>query len=382
MSRIAEHIKTMPRSGIRDFFELVIGRDDITSLGVGEPDFPTPWHIREATIFAIESGKTMYTSNMGLMKLREVIANYLRENNNLSYEPKNEVLITVGVSEALDLALRALIEQGDEVIYHSPAYVSYGPSISMAYGVPVAVPTYIENDFNLLAKDVEARITDKTKAILLNFPNNPTGAAGDPDEIMKIADLAVKHDLVVIVDEIYGDIVYDEFVSITKFLPKENVLYLNGFSKAYAMTGYRIAYACSTPEIIEGMMKIHQYSMLCASIIGQEAAIEALLHGKEEKERMRKEYETRRNFIVSGFNEIGLSCFMPKGAFYAFPSVKGLNMTGREFALKLLEEENVAVVPGDSFGEEGNYNLRCAYAASLDEIERALEGMRSMIARL
>lgn len=382
MSRIAEHIRTLPRSGIRDFFELVIGRDDVISLGVGEPDFVTPWHIREATIFALERGKTMYTSNLGLLKLREEIVKYAKKQTGKEYDPKKEAIVTVGVSEALDIAMRALITPGDEVIYHSPSYVSYAPTISMAYGVPVALSTTIENDFNPRADEIEKLITDKTKVILLNLPNNPTGATGTKEDLQRIAKLAVKHDIVVLVDEIYCDITYDEFYSISQDLPKENMVYLNGFSKAYAMTGYRVGYACSTPEIIEGMMKIHQYSMLCAPILGQEAGIEALRRGDEEKERMRKEYGKRRNLIVKSFNDMGLDCFMPKGAFYAFPSVEKTGLTGMEFATKLLEEEDVAVVPGSAFGPEGTNHIRCAYAVSEEELTTAIGRMKKFLARL
>lgn len=382
MIEIADHIKDMPRSGIRDFFELVIGRDDIVSLGVGEPDFQTPWHIRESTIFAIERGETMYTSNLGLLSLREEIVKYVKKSINKDFSAAKESLITVGVSEALDIAVRAICNPGDEIIYHSPSYVSYGPTISMAFAKSVKVPTYAENDFNLLAEDLRKAISPKTKAILINFPNNPTGSCGDEAELREIAKIAVENDILVIVDEIYRDIAYKPFFSIAEVLPKENILYLNGFSKAYAMTGYRIGYACGPEKIIEGMMKIHQYSMLCASIIAQKAAIEALKNGDREKETMRKEYEKRRNYIVSGLNDLGLECFMPDGAFYVFPSVESTGLSGKEFATRLLHEENAAVVPGGAFGDEGEYHIRCAYAASLEEIEFALKGMKNIISRL
>ncbi|MBI4979593.1 MAG: aminotransferase class I/II-fold pyridoxal phosphate-dependent enzyme [Spirochaetes bacterium] len=380
--KLASHIERLPRSGIRDFFELVIGRDDVISLGVGEPDFTTPWHIREATIFSLERGMTMYTSNRGLLSLREEIVKYVAPITGKTYSPQTDVLVTVGVSEAFDLALRAIIEPGDEIIYHAPCYVSYSPIIAMCHGVPVTVPTYIENDFDLLAEDVKKRITKKTKAIIINYPNNPTGAAGNLDELKKIAELAVKNNILVILDEVYGELSYDTFVSVANFIPKENLLYLNGFSKAYAMTGYRLGYACGMPDIIEGMMKIHQYTMLCASIIAQEAGVEALRNGAGERETMRADYERRRNVIVSGLNDIGLDCFMPKGAFYAFPSVAKTKLTGKEFAVRLLEAENVAVVPGEAFGVEGKNNIRCCYATALSDIEKALVGMKRFVAKL
>ena len=382
MKRLAPHIVELPRSGIRDFFELVIGRDDVVSLGVGEPDFVTPWHIREASIFAIERGKTMYTSNFGLLSLREEISTYLAPRIGHTYAPSNEVLVTVGVSEAFDLALRALIEPGDEVIYHSPAFVSYGNIVRMCHGVPKAVPTYLANNFDLLADDLAKAITPKTKAIIICFPNNPTGATGNIDELKRIAELAAKHGIYVIVDEIYSELIYDTFESIARHLPKENLIYLNGFSKSYAMTGYRLGYACGTPPVIESMMKIHQYTMMCASVIAQEAAIEALRNGGEEREKMRREYEQRRNFIYAGLKDIGLDCCLPKGAFYVFPSVKKTGLSGKEFALKLLNEENIAVVPGEAFGVEGKDNIRCCYAVSLTDIEFAINGMKKMIKRL
>lgn len=382
MKRLAPHIVELPRSGIRDFFELVIGRDDVVSLGVGEPDFVTPWHIREASIFALERGKTMYTSNFGLLSLREEISSYLAPRIGHTYAPANEILVTVGVSEAFDLALRALIEVGDEVIYHSPAFVSYGNIIRMCHGVPKPVPTYLANNFDLLADDLAKAITPKTKAIIICFPNNPTGATGNIAELKRIAALAVKHGIYVIVDEIYSELIYDEFDSIARYLPKENLIYMNGFSKSYAMTGYRLGYACGAPAVIESMMKIHQYTMMCASIIAQEAAIEALKNGADEREKMRREYEQRRNFICAGLAEIGLDCFVPKGAFYVFPSVKRTKLSGKEFALRLLKEENIAVIPGDAFGPEGADNIRCCYAVSISDIEFAVSGMKKLIARL
>lgn len=383
-SRLADHIVSLPKSGIRDFFELVIGMDDVISLGVGEPDFVTPWNIREAAVYGIENGHTSYTSNLGLMSLREEISRFVDKEYQISYDPATECIITVGVSEALDLVLRALCNPGDEVIYHEPCYVSYRPGIIMAGGVPVKIETREQDDFSLDPDMLKDAITDKTKAVLLNFPCNPTGATLTVEQMQAIADLAIKHNLIIIADEIYSELVYDGKVPSIASLPgmKERTVFLHGFSKAHAMTGFRVGYACGPVDIIDAMMKIHQYTMLCASIIGQEAAIEALKNGDLEKERMRKKYGERRNIIVDGLNTMGLTCFKPKGAFYAFPSIASTGLTSNEFATKLLTEHKVAVVPGTAFGDCGEGFVRCAYAASTEDIYTAMEKMKQFLAEL
>ena len=373
--RVAGHIAALPKSGIRDFFELVNAMDDVISLGIGEPDFMTPWHIREASIYALENGHTSYTSNLGLLSLREEICKYVNANYNIEYNPVSECIITVGVSEGLDLLLRAIINPGDEIIYHEPCYVSYAPGIQMAHGVPVVVPTYEKNDFALDPEDLRRAITPKTKAIMLNFPCNPTGATMPLEKLKKVAEIAIEHDLLVITDEIYSELTYEgTHISIAS-LPgmHERTIFLHGFSKAYAMTGYRIAYACGPFEIIDAMMKIHQYSMLCAPINGQEAALEAVKNGKSEMIRMKNQYKDRRNVITRRLNSMGLTCFKPVGAFYVFPNITSSGLNSTEFATKLLNEQKVAVVPGTAFGECGEGFVRCAYAASIDNITEAMK---------
>lgn len=390
--RIARQVAQIPRSGIRDFFELVQGRDDVISLGVGEPDFAAPWHIREAAIYALERGQTSYTSNLGLMSLRRSISKYINRHCQVSYDPATEILVTVGVSEALDLACRALLDPGDEVIYHTPCYVSYSPSIVMAYGVAVPIETKVEDQFVLKAEDVAAAITPKTKMLLLNFPTNPTGAVEPVEELEKIAALAVEHDLIVITDEIYSELTYAEenqgdtpieHVSITS-MPgmRERTILLHGFSKAHAMTGFRLGYACAPQVLTEAMMKIHQYSMLCAPIMSQLAAVEALENGDAEVERMRKAYAQRRNLLLRRFSEMGMPCFPPGGAFYAFPDVRKFGLSSKDFAYRLLEEESVAVVPGSAFGEAGEGCVRACYATAIDQLEVALERIGNFVSRL
>ncbi|MDB6031599.1 MAG: aminotransferase class [Verrucomicrobiales bacterium] len=381
---VAENVRNIPRSGIRDFFELVQGMKDVISLGVGEPDFVTPWHIREAAIYALENGRTSYTSNLGLLKLREAIAKHLEKHFQVSYNPKNQVLIAVGVSEAMDLAFRAIINPGDEIIYHEPCYVSYAPGISLAHGVPVAVSCKAENGFAVTAEAIESVITTRSKALVLNFPTNPTGGTMTRAELQKIADLVQRHNLLLITDEIYSELTFEgEHVSIAS-LPGmiERTIFLHGFSKAYAMTGFRIGYACGPTEIIEAMMKIHQYSMLCASIISQEAALEAIEHGEPDTIEMREQYRLRRNFIVNAFNEIGLKCHLPRGSFYAFPNIESTGLTSKEFAVRLLEEEKVACVPGGAFGPSGEGYLRCCFATSLAKIQIATEKMARFVERV
>jgi len=383
-SRIADHVRNIPRSGIRDFFEIVQSMKDVISLGIGEPDFVTPWHIREAAVYSLEKGKTGYTSNLGTPRLRRSIAAYVEKHFSVSYNPHDEIIVTVGVSEAIDLALRALLNPGDEVLYHEPCYVSYGPSIRLAGGVPVPVATRGEDEFALRAADLEKAVTKKTRLLMINFPTNPTGAVMPVEELKKIASFAVKHDLVVLTDEIYSELTYDELPhhSIAA-LPgmKERTVFLHGFSKAFAMTGWRIGYACGPADIIEAMMKIHQYSMLCAPIMAQEAAVEALERGTRSMERMREEYRLRRNFIVSSLNDAGIPCHLPKGAFYVFPDISGTGLTSREFSLKLLETKNVAVVPGTAFGPCGEGYVRCSYATAMDQIKIAVERIADFVRR-
>lgn len=384
--KISRQVRAIPKSGIRDFFELVQARDHVISLGVGEPDFATPWHIREAAIYSLEKGETNYTSNLGLLSLRQSINRYVKEHFSLEYDPGNEILVTVGVSEALDLAFRALLNPGDEVIFHEPCYVSYSPSIAMAYGAAVSVPTHSGDDFALRASEVARRITPKTRVLVMNFPTNPTGAIEPEAELEKIAALCVAHDLVVVTDEIYSELRYGGSASHRSILTypgmRERGVLLHGFSKAFAMTGFRLGYACAPPELTEAMMKIHQYSMLCAPMPSQMAALEALEHGQESVRMMREAYEKRRNKAVKRFNAMGLNCFEPGGAFYAFPDVSGLGLSSRDFAIRLLEEEDVAVVPGDAFGPSGEGFVRCCYATHPDLLDTALERIESFVNRL
>jgi aminotransferase len=372
---VAEHVRGIPRSGIRDFFDIVQSMDNVISLGIGEPGFVTPWHIREAAIYALEQGKTGYTSNFGLLKLRRAISRYVNDLFHVDYKPETEILVTVGVSEALDIALRAVVNPGDEVLYHEPCYVSYHPSIRLVHGVGKAIQTSATAKFSLRAADVEASITPRTKVLILNFPTNPTGATLSGEELEKIAEVCIDHDLLVITDEIYSELTYGTQHRSIAAPPgmKERTVFLHGFSKAFAMTGFRIGYACAPANLIEGMLRVHQYSMLCASIISQEAALEALEHGADDVLAMREQYRLRRNFLVKSFNEIGLPCHTPEGAFYSFPSVRGTGLSSREFAVQLLERERVAVVPGNAFGPGGEGHIRASYATAMADIEKAVE---------
>jgi aminotransferase len=383
-SFVARNVRDIPRSGIREFFDIVQSQKGVISLGVGEPDFVTPWHIREAAIYALEQGRTTYTSNLGLLKLREAIAASTEKHFKVTYDPKTQILIAVGVSEALDLALRALINPGDEIIYHEPCYVSYSPSIAMAHGIPVAVSCTADNHFAVTAEAIEKVITPRSKVLLLNFPTNPTGGTMTRTDLLKIAEVALRHNLIVITDEIYSELTFEgEHTSIAS-LPgmRERTIFLHGFSKAYAMTGFRIGYACGPAELIEAMMRIHQYSMLCASIISQEAATEAILHGEKDTAEMREQYKLRRNFIVNAFNQIGLPCHLPRGSFYAFPCIRSTGLASKEFAIRLLKEEQVACVPGGAFGASGEGYLRCCFATSLDQIEIAADRIARFVKRL
>ena len=383
-NRIADHVRDMPPSGIREFFELVQGRPDVISLGIGEPDFATPWHIREAAIFALENGKTSYTSNLGLLKLREAIGRYVENHFGAAYDPGDEILITVGVSEALDLALRALTNPGDEIIYHEPCYVSYSPSIALAHGVAVPVVCSAEEQFSVTSTVIAKAITEKSKVLVLNFPTNPTGGTMTREALQSIAELAVQHDLIVIADEIYAELTFEgEHVSIANLSGmKERTIFLHGFSKAYAMTGFRLGFACGPAELIRAMTRIHQYSMLCASIISQEAALEAIRNGEGPMLEMREEYRQRRNLMVNALNEMGLDCHLPRGSFYAFPSVQSTGLSSKEFAAQLLQAENVAAVPGNAFGDCGEGFIRCCFAASFEKIEQAMERTARFVAAI
>ena len=381
---IAEHVRGIPRSGIREFFDLVQSTAGVISLGVGEPDFITPWHIREAAIYALERGRTSYTSNLGLLKLREAISANVEKNFGITYDPNNQILVAVGVSEALDIALRATVNPGDEVIYHEPCYVSYAPSVTLTHGVPVPVACKAENGFAVTAEAIEAVITPRSKVLMLNFPTNPTGGTMTRTELLKIAEVVLRHNLLVITDEIYSELTFEgQHVSIAS-LPgmRERTIFLHGFSKAYAMTGFRIGYACGPVELIEAMMKVHQYSMLCASIISQEAAVEALNHGEPDTIEMREQYKVRRNFIVAALNGMDLKCHSPRGSFYAFPNIESTGLSSKEFATRLLKEEKVACVPGSAFGACGEGFLRCCFATSLDQIQIATERMANFVARV
>ena len=373
--QIANHVRDLPKSGIREFFDIVAQEKEVISLGVGEPDFDTPWHIREAAIYSLEHGRTHYTSNLGLPELRSSIARYVQRHFGIAYDPRTEVIITVGVSEAIDLALRALINPGDEVLYHEPCYVSYSPSVVMAHGRAVAVATRAAENFRLTAAALKEKITERSKVLMLNFPCNPTGATQTRAELEKIARLCIDHDLIVLTDEIYSELRYDhaEHVSIAS-LPgmRERCIFLHGFSKAFAMTGFRVGYACGPEILTDAMMKIHQYAILCANTMAQDAAIEALEHGARGAEAMRREYEQRRNYIVRAFNDLGLTCFQPVGAFYIFPNISSTGLTSREFSFGLLQKKKVACVPGPAFGPSGEGFVRCCYATSLDQIKEAM----------
>jgi aminotransferase len=382
---IARHVVDLPKSGIRDFFEIVAKMKDVISLGIGEPDFDTPWHIREAAIYALEKGRTHYTSNLGLIELRRAISKYVEKNFAVSYRPEDEILVTVGVSEALDLAFRALINPGEKVMFHQPCYVSYHPSVTLTHGIGVPVPTYAKDNFALTAEALAAAWQPGCKLLVLNLPCNPTGGTCSRAQVEAIAKFCREKDLLVLSDEIYSELTFEgEHTSIAS-LPgmQERTIFLHGFSKAFAMTGWRIGYACGPALLIEAMMKVHQYSMMCASIISQEGAIEALLRGEDGMKAMRDQYHRRRDFIVRRFNETGLVCHLPRGSFYAFPSVAVTKLSEKKFALGLLEAERVAVVPGTAFGDNGAGFVRACFATSYeqlieatDRIERYVSGLR------
>lgn len=381
--RLSPTVRSIPPSGIRRFFDIVAEMKGVISLGVGEPDFVTPWHIRESCVYGLQRGYTAYTSNYGLLELRQEIARLIQNRYNVAYNPKEEVLVTVGVSEALDLAMRTIVSPGDEVLVPEPCYVSYKACVSLAGGTPVPVPTSVENEFRLQIEDLETRVSPRTKAILIGYPNNPTGAVMNRAELEKIAQFAEKHDLIVISDEIYGDLTYEGTHTCFAALPamRDRTILLNGFSKAYAMTGWRIGYALSNPEFIAAMNKVHQYTILCAPITAQISAIEALKNGEAQMNKMVDEYNQRRRLMVEGLRSIGLDCFEPKGAFYIFPSIQKTGLSSLEFAEELLKEEKVALVPGDAFGACGEGFVRCSYAASISNLSAALERIERFVRR-
>lgn len=381
LSHVVQNLKP---SGIRKFFDIVSEMKDAISLGVGEPDFDTPWHIRDEGIYALERGKTFYTSNSGLKELREEICKYQKRHQNIDYNPLTEVLVTVGGSEAIDIGLRAMINSGDEVIIPQPAYVSYEPCALLAGAKPVIIDLKPENEFRLTPEELETAITDKTKVLILAYPNNPTGAIMESEDLEKLAKIIIEHDLYVISDEIYSALTYKgKHVSIASLDGmKERTILINGFSKSYAMTGWRLGYACGPEEIIKQMTKIHQFAIMCAPTTSQYAAVEALKHGDDDVKIMCEAYNQRRRFLLNAFKEMNLECFEPYGAFYVFPCIKEFGMTSVEFATRLLEEEKVAAVPGDAFGASGEGFLRISYAYSLENLKIAMERLKNFINRL
>ena len=381
---LSKTITTIQPSGIRKFFDIVSEMKDAISLGVGEPDFDTPWHIRDEGIYSLEKGKTFYTSNAGLKELKIEISNYLKRRCNIKYDYEKEVLVTVGGSEAIDIAMRAMLDPGDEVLIPQPSYVSYVPCATLANGIPVIIELKAENEFRLTAEQLEAAITPKSKLLVLPFPNNPTGAVMERKDLEAIAEVIKKHDLFVLSDEIYSELTYlDEHVSIAS-LPgmKERTILINGFSKAYAMTGWRLGYACGPEVIISQMTKIHQFAIMCAPTTSQYAAVEALKNGDDDVAMMREEYNQRRRYLVHRFKEMGLECFEPFGAFYIFPCIKEFGMSSDEFATELLKSQKVAVVPGSAFGDCGEGFLRISYAYSLDDLKEALGRIEEFVTEL
>ena len=381
---LSNKVLSIKPSGIRKFFDLVSEMKDVISLGVGEPDFDTPWHIRDEGIFALEKGKTFYTSNSGLKELRQEITNYIKRTQNIEYNPNDEVIVTVGGSEAIDIGIRALVNDGDEVIIPQPSYVSYEPCAILANAKPVIINLKAENEFRLKPEELLNAITDKTKVLILPFPNNPTGSIMDKADLEAIAKIIIEKDIYVMSDEIYSELSYKEkHVSIASLAGmKERTILINGFSKSYAMTGWRLGYACAPKEIIKQMTKIHQFAIMCAPTTSQYAAVEALKNGDDDVAMMRQEYNQRRRFLLNAFKEMNIPCFEPYGAFYVFPCIKEFGMTSEEFATKLLQEEKVAAVPGTAFGDSGEGHLRISYAYSLDNLKKAMERLKHFVERL
>lgn len=381
--KLSQKVLNLKSSGIRAFFDMANEIPDVISLGVGEPDFDTPWHIREAGIQALQSGKTFYTSNAGLQELRAAISSYTKRKTGLTYNPENQIIVTVGGSEAIDLALRALLNAGDEVIYLEPGFVSYYPCIKLADGVPVPIRLTEENRFRLKPEQLEAAVTPKSKVLILSYPNNPTGAVMEKEDLEALLPVIQKHDLIVISDEIYGELTYGVKHCSIAGLPgmEQRTIIINGFSKSFAMTGWRLGYALGNHEIIEQMVKIHQFAVMCAPTISQYAAIEAMEQGDGDIEAMRESYDQRRKFLYHELQRLGLPCFEPQGAFYMFPNIREFGLSSGEFALKLLKEEKVAVVPGDSFGECGEDFVRISYAASLQNLKEAVNRIFRFLSR-
>lgn len=381
---LSKKVMSIEPSGIRKFFDIANEMEDVVSLGVGEPDFDTPWHVRDEGIYSLEKGRTFYTSNSGLKELRVEICRYLKRRCHIEYDPLHETLVTVGGSEAIDIALRAMLDPGDEVLIPQPSYVSYLPCVVLADGVPVTIELKEENEFRLTKEELLEKITDRTKVLVLPFPNNPTGAVMRRSDLEAIAEVVIEHDLFVLSDEIYSELTYQgDHVSIAS-LPgmRERTLTINGFSKSYAMTGWRLGYVCGPRDIIEQMTKIHQFAIMCAPTTSQYAAVEAMRNGDEDVSRMRESYNQRRRYLMNAFQEIGLKCFEPFGAFYVFPCIKEFGISSEEFAMRLLEEEHVAVVPGTAFGDCGEGFLRISYAYSIEDLKIALERLGRFIGKL
>jgi aminotransferase len=378
---ISQHARDIPPSGIRKYFDLVMTLEDVISLGVGEPDFSTPWNLCESSIYSIEQGRTSYTSNRGMQPLLDLLSRYLKHHYNLDYTADTEMIITAGVSEALDIAVRTVVDPGDEVLIACPSYVSYSPCVQLAGGVPVEVPCLEKDHFRLNPDTLMENVTKKSKVLMINFPNNPTGAVMRREHISAIADIVIDHDLLLISDEVYAELTYEggHLAPATVGSLRDRTITLNGFSKAYAMTGWRIGYLCAPQEICDAALKIHQYVMLCAPVMGQVAATEALRNGEEEKNSMVREYRVRRNLFIEGLNRIGLHCHLPEGAFYAFPSIQSTGLSDEEFAERLLRDEHVAVVPGRVFGGPEEGHLRCAYAVSRNNLKEALKRIERFI---
>ena len=382
---INQKVQSIQPSGIRKFFDIANEIEDVISLGVGEPDFDTPWHVREEGIYTLQKGRTFYTANRGLMELRTEISNYIARNHAVQYNPATQVLVTIGGSEAIDLALRACLEPGDEVIYHEPCYVSYLPCITLADGVPVPIPLKEANNFRLTAEELEAAITPKSKALILSFPNNPTGAVMSKEDLEAIAEVIVRHDLLVITDEIYSELSYTgkkhySLIDLPGMV--ERTIYINGFSKAYAMTGWRLGYCCGPEEILAQMVKIHQFAIMAAPTMSQYAGTMALKNGASDVEMMRDSYNQRRRYLMAELERLGIPCFEPFGAFYIFPNISQFGISSEEFATRLIREHKVAVVPGSAFGQSGEGFVRVSYAYSIEELKQAFERIERFITEL
>jgi len=380
---VAEHVRDIPRSGIREFFAIAATMEDAISLGIGEPDFVTPWHIREAAIFALEKGRTSYTENLGLRRFRNEIAKYVEKNFGMVYDPSCEIMVGVGVSEVMDCALRSIINPGDKIMYHEPCFVSYSPSVKLCHGIPVAVKTRPEDNFSFNIDEVRKAWTPGCKAIVISFPTNPTGAVAGEEQLRALAEFVKEKDMLVISDEVYSELTYEgKHVSIASLDGmRDRCIFMHGLSKAFAMTGFRIGYACAPKGIIEAMMKTHQYAMMCAPIISQIAGIEALANGAESMEKMRDQYRRRRDYIVGRFNALGMDCVPPKGTFYAFPCIKKFGMTSMEFAKKILSDAKVAMVPGTAFGPSGEGYVRASFSTSYENLVEAADRIEKAISK-